>query len=508
MPHLTLSMIVKNEEKYLRDCLESVKGVVDEIVIIDTGSSDRTIEIANLYGAKVYDFDWIEDFSAARNYALNNSTGEWILYMDADERLDKSSIDEIKKRTENPRKVGFYCTVKSFDTDGGRDHSIRYTRLFANDPNLSFSGKVHEQIEESLLKHDYHLVNSQILINHIGYDVSKEGKRSKAERNLRLLLDEYAVSKSPYYAFQLAQTYNVLNDDENAGKYFRAAMDSPKLDRVYKSLCYTSLALIAHSNHRISEAEKLILQSLKINDKQPFAQLLAAKIYLRNGDANKAREKCKISFEINKEMSKDLSKSGLEVLVDPEEIIFFGLVLAIQNRSAISIKYYQVELESIYRARYPVESEHIFAATKKLIRNIPLSDPDIDLFEMIIKNINLGFFLFLLGRYSHAEIKLIMLERLILHFEKNGEIIKSLARAYDECGRVDDAIRLLDKDENLKNSDPAILFYMLSFYLKKGIIEKVPEIINLLNNKFSHIPEVASRVKQLKEKFARLRNPS
>ena len=95
MSKITLSMIVKNEERYLRECLESVKDIVSEIVIVDTGSTDSTIKIAKDYGAKLYSFGWINDFSAARNFALSKSTGDWILYLDADERLSENSKNEL-----------------------------------------------------------------------------------------------------------------------------------------------------------------------------------------------------------------------------------------------------------------------------------------------------------------------------------------------------------------------------------------------------------------------------
>ncbi len=120
MPRLTLSMIVKNEEKYLRDCLESVKDIADDIVIVDTGSTDYTKEIAKEFNAKVFHFDWINDFSAARNYALKKSEGDWILYLDADERLDKDSLEELKNIIKTNLKIGYYCTVKSFDDNNGR----------------------------------------------------------------------------------------------------------------------------------------------------------------------------------------------------------------------------------------------------------------------------------------------------------------------------------------------------------------------------------------------------
>lgn len=94
---LSLSMIVKNEERFLPGCLESVKGLVDEIVIVDTGSTDGTKKIAESCRAKIIDFKWCDDFSAARNESLRHVTGDWVLYLDADERLDKSFHGTVRK---------------------------------------------------------------------------------------------------------------------------------------------------------------------------------------------------------------------------------------------------------------------------------------------------------------------------------------------------------------------------------------------------------------------------
>ncbi|CAG1020908.1 partial heptose III glucuronosyltransferase, partial [Methylococcales bacterium] len=117
---VTLSMIVKNESKYLRGCLDSVFGAVDEIVIVDTGSNDDTIAIAEEYGAKVFHFPWQNDFSMARNFALEKSTGDWILYLDADERLTPGSIQELRKITSADERCGYEVTLRSVDDLGGR----------------------------------------------------------------------------------------------------------------------------------------------------------------------------------------------------------------------------------------------------------------------------------------------------------------------------------------------------------------------------------------------------
>ena len=103
---LSLCMIVKNEEKHLVKCLKSVRDVVDEMIIVDTGSTDKTIDIARVFGAKVFDFPWTGDFSAARNHSLAQATGDWILVLDADEVISARDFDELKalirKRSSSP----------------------------------------------------------------------------------------------------------------------------------------------------------------------------------------------------------------------------------------------------------------------------------------------------------------------------------------------------------------------------------------------------------------------
>src|SRR3990167_8792325 len=96
MSTISLCMITKNEEKWLEQCLNSVKEIVDEIIIVDTGSTDKTKEIAKKFNAKFFDFKWIGDFSAARNESLNHATKDWILVLDADETIAKEDLEKIK----------------------------------------------------------------------------------------------------------------------------------------------------------------------------------------------------------------------------------------------------------------------------------------------------------------------------------------------------------------------------------------------------------------------------
>lgn len=219
-PLLTLSMIVKNEEKMLRGCLESAEKLVDEIVIVDTGSEDRTVEIAREFGAKVYHFDWINDFAAARNEALKHSNGKWILYLDADERISQFEIDKFRKSLSelSEDSGGLICTIESphANLTGGESdvHRGSYPRIFKNlgVDKVRFQGRVHEQISPSLKENNLKLLQSDIIIYHLGYDQSREIMEGKIERNYKMLLQHVREEPTNGYAwYQLGQTLVHMN---------------------------------------------------------------------------------------------------------------------------------------------------------------------------------------------------------------------------------------------------------------------------------------------------------
>ena len=497
-------MIVKNEEKYIKDCLESVKDIADEIVIVDTGSTDSTISIAESYGAKVYHFEWINDFSAARNFALSKSNGEWILYLDADERLDSKSIHELKRIISTSQRTGYFCTVKSLDREESRDNSMSYVRLFANSPEIKFIGKVHEQIVPSLSYNDYTLSKSSILIHHIGYNVSVEEKQKKATRNLPLLLEEYNSNKDAYYAYQLAQTYNVLNDDDNASVYFKIASESPKLDRQYRAQCYSSLALIAHKGFKTQDAEKLIAYSLKVDDKQPFSYLLASKISHRKSEFNLAEERCKRAYILNQTLLIKGFDAVLAVLLDPEEVIYYGLILALQNKNNQNYHFYQKELFALYKSLDEANSTNIFDSLTKIFSNSAFSENEVTtIIKMINKN-NLNFFLFMLGNNPYKQQVILIIEKLRDNFPDSLEVRKTYARILEELGKIEEAIELMEGVAKENQTDPAVFFYLISYYLKQGEQDKIKPIVLQLEKHFSHIPDVMSRVRTLKRKLLML----
>ncbi len=296
---ITLSMIVKNEEQYLEDCFKSVNGVADEIIIVDTGSTDRTIEIAKNYHAKVFHFDWINDFSAARNFALEKSTGDWILYLDADERLSPESKQEILKLTKTKKSIAYNCRLLNIDEYNNRPSVMKYVRLFPNDKNLRFEGAVHEQIEYSLSRNKIAVSECDIEILHVGYNLTDEGLKLKAKRNLEILLAEFEKNKTGYYAFHLGQTYALLDENEKAIEFFKLSLTLGDLKNEYKALIFRFLAVKNAEANNWPEAFNNITKSIEYDKDQPLNLIAAGRIFMKVGKYDKAAQLCYDAYNTN-----------------------------------------------------------------------------------------------------------------------------------------------------------------------------------------------------------------
>jgi len=223
---ISAALIVKNEEKFLEPCLLSLKEVVDEIVVVDTGSTDRTREIARKYGARLHDFTWIDNFAAARNHALDLARGKWILYIDADERVRPCSPSPLRAQLSDPSYVAYYVLLHP--RPGFTPY--RELRLFRNDPLIRFRGIIHENIWPGI--HDYRkskggkIGRSGLVFDHEGY----EGDQGhKYLRNLPLL--RKALRKEPDRVFSwchLATIYLAIGKERLAEKAWKAGLDVVK----------------------------------------------------------------------------------------------------------------------------------------------------------------------------------------------------------------------------------------------------------------------------------------
>ena len=206
---ISLVMIVKNEEAVLGRCLESVKDYVDEMIVIDTGSEDKTVEIAESFGAKVDFFEWCNDFSAARNFALSKAHYTYRLIMDADEYVLEWDRAQIKEQLQS-KQVGVITLVDVFEKEGELKQSKSYLSRMIPDESY-YTGAIHEQV---VTKHKR--VRMPIIIGHDGYLHT-----DKSERNLEILYQ--LVKEQPkdnYMLYQLAHTLFVANKNEEAYTYY------------------------------------------------------------------------------------------------------------------------------------------------------------------------------------------------------------------------------------------------------------------------------------------------
>ncbi len=229
---VSLTMIVKDEESNLAACLQSVSDLVGELVIVDTGSVDRTREIALEFGARVYDFHWIDDFSAARNEALDHARGRWILWLDADERFDADGRRRLARLLESlgDERAGYImkqvCLRQSTLTGPIRhdDKVVPQVRLFPRTPEYRWEHRVYEQISLSIRRAGGELRETDIEIQHPGYEDPSLHRR-KIERNLRLArMESLERPVDPYVQYTLGLFLEMLGDDEAALGPLRRAL--------------------------------------------------------------------------------------------------------------------------------------------------------------------------------------------------------------------------------------------------------------------------------------------
>lgn len=288
---ISLCMIVKNEEKFLPGCLESVQNLVDEIVIVDTGSTDSTAEIARKYHAKLYDFKWRDDFAAARNFALERCSSSWILYLDADERLPEQYHALIREQISFDDTDALYLKVYSSVSGilGNVPHIQAYPRLFRKLPGARFEGKIHEQITPSLKRLNARFKYVNATIEHLGYAQDDEVLKQKIERNLALLADQ--IRKEPrnaYAYFQMGQTL-LLNQKIGEGKsYLIQALEFNSLPANLTSTALLMLANEYFKDENYETALSYIEKAIRLSPRQRLGYFLQSECYGRQHRWEKA----------------------------------------------------------------------------------------------------------------------------------------------------------------------------------------------------------------------------
>lgn len=200
---VSLCMIARDEEELIQSCLESVSYLVDEMVVVDTGSRDRTAKLAAAAGARVFDLAWTGDFALARNHALEQAVFDWILVLDADEVLESVSREDFKRLLDAPEVEGYFVNVRNYLGEGQETAWDQVVRLFRNKPAYRFAGAIHEQVAPSILKANggTGLATAPLTINHHGYLSVQLLKKNKSKRNMLIIKRE--LQKEPGDPFLL-----------------------------------------------------------------------------------------------------------------------------------------------------------------------------------------------------------------------------------------------------------------------------------------------------------------
>lgn len=257
--NVSVCIIAKNEEKNIERCLKCLQPYRFEIIVVDTGSTDATKEIASRYATVVYDFEWCNDFAAAKNFAISKASNEYVMVIDSDEYLESIDVEKLKRLIEkNPEKVGRIQRRNIFSRSNQQQENVEWINRIFSKEIFHYEGRIHEQVT-AMNGDAYETYQTPVVILHSGYDLTEEERKVKAERNSTLLLQELEQLKKesdrnprcaeqiPYIIYQLGKSYYMAGDYDKACKYFAEGLSfdlEPKLEYVIDMVETYGYALI------------------------------------------------------------------------------------------------------------------------------------------------------------------------------------------------------------------------------------------------------------------------
>ncbi len=286
-PKVSLTAIARDEENNLPKCLESVRGLFDEIVVIDTGSHDRTAEIARSFGAQVFDFPWIDDFAAARNEALRRATGDYAFWLDADDVVDPPQREKLRIILDRLRygdEAGYVvrCACDPAPDGTGGDTVVDHIRLFPLRPNVRWTYRVHEQILPSLRQAKIPVRWTDLIVRHTGY-VDQALRAKKLDRDTNILKRELEERPDdPFVCFNIgAIAVERQHWAEALGFLNKSLANSAPSDSIVRKL----YALIARAHQMMGNSQAAIqtcIDGLKLDQQD-------AELWFRKGVVHRHR---------------------------------------------------------------------------------------------------------------------------------------------------------------------------------------------------------------------------
>ena len=305
-PTLSLCMIVKDEEEFLPTCLESIKDHVDEIIVVDTGSTDRTVEIARKYGAKVYHHAWENSFSKARNYSLKYATCDWILILDADEEIERRDARKLREAIKD-NDVNVINLPVFYKPKGGKDLSVSSSeRIFKNHLGFYYEGIVHNS-----LKHSGPDKNVNIRLNHYGYHQGEEQMEKKFKRTATLLREQIKDDPEnpvPHHYLAISCLDRQMHDE-----CIREALEAIRLFELQNSnlqlrlLAYRTVSVAFYRKQDLTNAEIYALKAIDFHPDYLDANCILSSIYFLRKEYDKCAEATKKYLKSLKSIESNLS---------------------------------------------------------------------------------------------------------------------------------------------------------------------------------------------------------
>lgn len=294
---LSLCMIVRDEEEMLPRSLAAAADAVDEIVVVDTGSRDRSVEIARSFGAKVIEREWTGSFAHARNASFEAASGDWVLFLDADEVLDPADAPLLRELTGRTWREAFYLVEINHTGELGDGTAVTHNalRMFRNRPEYRFEGRVHEQIAHHLPNGlPERLEPTPIRVDHYGYLGAVRDAKEKSRRNIALLREQLAeVGANPFFHFNLGSELAAAGDATGACDQFERAWallaeDPGRRDRPFvPSLTVRSTKALRFCG-RLPEADARAVEGLAMFDDLTDLVFERAMVAAAEGDVERA----------------------------------------------------------------------------------------------------------------------------------------------------------------------------------------------------------------------------
>ena len=263
--NISLCMIVKNEERVLNQCLASAKPFFNEVIVVDTGSTDRTKEIAREHGVILIESTWPDSFAAARNESLSHATGDWIFWLDADDILPLQSGEAVLDAAihADPNITAFIVPVQFVEEGPHGGTKVDHVKLVRNFPGIKFEGRIHEQILGSISDHGGQVVRLNAVVLHAGYDTSDQGQKKKRERDWHLLnLDLQDRPEHTFVWFNIGMTHHYTDGHEEAIHALQQSIKFAGDKDSHLRKAYSMMGVSYRQLGRLEEAEQTFREGL------------------------------------------------------------------------------------------------------------------------------------------------------------------------------------------------------------------------------------------------------